>query len=507
MPFFPTFMGFINDKKPTAYVVHNGDDLAFMSYEGRDRKLDYSRFDTEGFEASEDDLRAYLFSDRGIYRPGEEGHIGVVVKQRDWAKNLADVPLQMEVTNSRGQVIDKPIIKLNATGFAEYRFATQETSPTGVYNFRLYITADGNKRDRLGSTSVRIEEFLPDTLKIASEFNRPLPKGWMSPEGLKATVTLQHLYGAPAVDHRVKASVEVRPGRFSFKEFAGYQFFDPLKAGKRFDQPIGEEQTDNDGKAVFSLNLGQFGSSTYSLTFNAEGFAQDSGRSVRTASSALVSTLPYVIGMKTDGNLNYINKNEKRKMQLIAVNGDLTPVDVKSLKLEIAQVDYISSLIKNERGAYEYRSAPKESVVASGEFAISAKGADYTLESAKPGSYALILSDDHGVVLQRISYTIVGEGNLLGHSRKNATIDVKLDKKKYGAADTITMNIVSPYTGTGLITLETDKVLAFKWFKTSTTSSLQSISIPKDFTGKGFVNVQFVRSAGFQGHLHHAARL
>ena len=490
----PNLMGFINEKKPTAYVVHNGDDLAFMSYEGRDRKLDYSRFDTEGFEASEDDLRAYLFSDRGIYRPGEEGHIGVIVKQRDWAKNLADVPLQMEVTNSRGQVIDKPIIKLNATGFAEYRFATQETSPTGVYNFRLYIAADSNKRDRLGSTSVRIEEFLPDTLKIASEFNRPLPKGWMSPEGLKATVTLQHLYGAPAVDHRVKASVEVRPGRFSFKEFAGYQFFDPLKAGKRFDQPIGEEQTDNDGKAVFSLNLGQFGSSTYSLTFNAEGFAQDSGRSVRTASSALVSTLPYVIGMKTDGNLNYINKNEKRKMQFIAVNGDLTPVDVQSLKLEIAQVDYISSLIKNEAGAYEYRSAPKESIVASGEFAISAKGADYTLESAKPGSYALILSDDHGVVLQRISYTIVGEGNLLGHSRKNATIDVKLDKKEYGAADTITMNIVSPYTGTGLITLETDKVLAFKWFKTSTTSSLQSISIPKDFTGKGFVNVQFVRS-------------
>ncbi len=490
----PDLKGFINDKQPTAYAVHNGDDLAFMSYEGRDRKLDYSRFDTEGLETSEDGLRAYLFSDRGIYRPGEEGHIGVVVKQRNWAKNLADVPLQMEVTNSRGQVIDKPIIKLNATGFAEYRFATQETSPTGVYNIRVYITTDGNKGDQLGSTSIRVEEFLPDTLKIASEFNRPLPKGWMSPEGLKATVTLQHLYGAPAVDHRVKASVSVRPGRFSFKEFPGYQFFDPLKAGKRFDQPIGEAQTDNDGKAVFNLDLGQFGSSTYRLTFNAEGFAQDSGRSVHTDSSALVSTLPYVIGMKTDGNLNYINKNEKRKVQLVAVNGDLTPIDVKSLKLKIAQVDYISSLIKNEQGAYEYRSAPKESIVSSGELALAAKGAEYTLESAKPGSYALILSDDHGVVLQRISYAIVGEGNLLGHARKNATIDVKLDKKKYGAADTITMNIVSPYTGTGLITLETDKVLAFKWFKTSTTSSLQSISIPKDFVGKGFVNVQFVRS-------------
>ena len=183
-------------------------------------------------------------------------------------------------------------------------------------------------------------------------------------------------------------------------------------------------------------------------------------------------------------------------MRLIAVNGDLTPVDAKSLKLKIVKVDYISSLIKNERGAYEYRSVPKESAVFSGEFAVSAKGTGYTLDSAKPGSYALILSDDNDVILQRISYTIVGEGNLPGHSRKDAVIGVKLDKKKYEVEDTIRMNIVSPYTGAGLITLETDNVLAFKWFKTSTTSSVQSVPIPKGFTGKGFVNVQFVRSPG-----------
>ena len=349
MPFFPTFMGFINDKKPAAYVVHNGDDLAFMSYEGRDRKLDYSRFDTEGLEASEDDLRAYLFSDRGIYRPGEEGHIGVVVKQRDWAKNLADVPLQLEVTNPRGQVIDKPIIKLNATGFAEYRFATQETSPTGVYNIRLYITDRGQKRrsagKHIGAGRGISARYTENSFRIQQT----------AAKGMDVTRRSQgHSHvAAPLWSSGCRSSHQGQPecdagSALASRNSPDYQFFDPLKAGKRFDQPIGEAQTDNDGKAVFNLNLGQFGSSTYRLTFHAEGFAQDSGRSVHTASSALVSTLPYVIGMKTDGNLNYINKNEKRKMQFIAVNGDLTPVDVQSLKLEIAQVDYISSLIKNE---------------------------------------------------------------------------------------------------------------------------------------------------------------
>ena len=490
----PSLQGLNNDKQPVAYVVRSGADLAFMSYEERDRKLDYSRFDTGGLAGSEDALRAYLFSDRGIYRPGEDGHVGMVVKQGDWTKNLADVPLLLEVTNPRGQIIDKTVVKLNAVGFAEYRFSTQDTSPTGVYNLRLYIASEGAKDSQLGATSVRVEEFLPDTLKITSEFNRPAPKGWLSPEGLKATVALRHLYGAPAIDHRVKASLNVAPGGFSFKEFADYDFFDPLKADKSFDQPIDEAQTDNDGKASFNLNLGQFGASTYRLTFRAEGFAQDSGRSVQTASSVLISSRPFVVGVKADGNPGYVNKDEKRRLQWIAVNGDLAPVDAPNLKFNIARIEHMSSLIKNEGGAYEYRSIARDKVVSSGALSISAKGTTTTLDSAKPGDYALILLDERGTVLQRVAYTIVGEGNQLGAARKDAAISVNLDKKKYEAADTITLNIVAPYAGAGLITLETDKVLAFKWFKSSTTSSVQSIAIPKGFAGKGFVNVQFVRS-------------
>ena len=490
----PNLKGFENDKKPVAYVVRKGDDLAFMSIDSRDRRLNYSKFDTYGADSSADAMRAYMFSDRGIYRPGEEGHIGIVVKQGDWSKSLADVPLQLEVTNPRGQVVDKQTVKMNAAGFVDYTFSTRDTSPTGEYSISLYVVADGNKGDELGNTSVRVEEFLPDTLKIQSSFNKSAPKGWIKPEGLKAIVTMQHLYGAPAVDHRIKADISVEPSGFSFKDYPDYHFFDSLKEGKSFDQPAGEAKTDAEGKATFNLDLTPYGNSTYRLTFGAEGFAQDSGRSVHAFSSVLVSSLPYVVGMKSNGNLGYINKNEKRSVSLIALDPDLNPVAVQDVKLKIAQINYVQSLIKNEQGAYEYRSVPKETVIATGDYNIPAAGASYALDTAKPGSYAAILSDKNGMVLYRIAYTVVGEGNMLGHSRKDAEMDVRLDKPKYNPGDTISLNIVAPYTGTGLITLETDKVLAFKWFKTTATSSVQSIAIPKDFVGRGFVNVQFVRS-------------
>lgn len=489
----PNLSGFINEKQPVAYVVKEGDDLAFMPYSRDDRALDYSKFDTDGIHTSDEGLKAFLFSDRGIYRPGESVHVGVIVKQGDWAQNLEGLPLLLEITNPRGQVIDKPLLKMNAVGFVEYRFTTKDTSQTGVYNVRLYITQDGEQSDALGSTSVRVEEFLPDTLKITSQLNKPIPKGWITPDSLQAIVTLEHLYGAPAVDYRIKASLNVSPGSFAFNDFADYRFFDALKAEKSFDQPIGNSQTDAEGKANFDLNLSQFGDSTYRLTFYGEGFAQDSGRSVKTAKSVLVSPLPYVIGMKAE-NLGYINKDEKRDVQLIALNPELKSTEVKDLTTELFQINYVSTLVKDERGDYAYRSVPKESVVATSSLAIPEKGLSYQLDTTKSGNYALVILNAKGLVLNRVPYTIVGEGSMLGHVRKDAPITIKLNKPEYSAGDSIEMNVVSPYEGSGLITLETDKVLAYKWFSTHSTSSVQTIGIPKGFTGKGFVNVQFVRA-------------
>lgn len=490
----PDLRGLGAEKRPVAYLVRHDDDLAFMPVARADRTLDYSQFDTEGVHAAEDGLKAYLFSDRGIYRPGETAHIGIIVKQGDWTQDLSGLPLQLEITNPRGQVIDKQIVAMNAAGLVEHRFTTKDISQTGIYNVRLYMGHDKGRGNQLGSTSIRVEEFLPDAMKIIADFSKPIPKGWLKPDGLKATVNLQHLYGAPAVDHRVTGSLSIAPGSFAFKDYTDYQFFDPRRNDKSFEHPAGETQTDDEGNARFDLHLDRFGESTYLLTFNGEGFAQDSGRSVRTAKSVLISPLPYVVGMKPDGNLNYINKGARQTIHLLALDPDLQPVAADGLALQLMRIDYVSSLIKDERGAYIYRSVPKETMIAQGALDIPAGGLDYALDSANPGNYALVLRGNNGLVLSRTAYTIVGAGAPAGRARKDAVVTVKLDRAEYAPGTAITMNIVAPYAGAGLITLETDKVLTFKWFKAETPSSVQSITIPQDFIGKGFVNVEFVRA-------------
>src|SRR5213078_3496224 len=77
---------------------------------------------------------------------------------------------------------------------------------------------------------------------------------------------------------------------------------------------------------------------------------------------------------------------------------------------------------------------------------------------------------------------------------KNSELNVKLDRAQYNSGDEIAVSITAPYAGSGLITIERDRVYAQQWFQATTASSVQHIHVPENFEGSGYVNVAFVRA-------------
>src|SRR6266508_51366 len=99
---FPSVEKSEREKTPVAFVARNGDDIAFLPFARDDRVLNFSRFEIEGAEnIGPDGLDAFVFTERGVYRPGDEIHIGVVVKQRNWQGNLKGLPVETEVVDAR----------------------------------------------------------------------------------------------------------------------------------------------------------------------------------------------------------------------------------------------------------------------------------------------------------------------------------------------------------------------------------------------------------------------
>jgi uncharacterized protein YfaS (alpha-2-macroglobulin family) len=492
---FPKLTDFTHEKAPTVYLVRKGSDISFLPYERSERKLNFSRFDIGGVmtEGVADRLDAYLFSDRGIYRPGDEFHVGIIVKSANWTRALAGIPLEVSIMDSRGLEVKRQKISLTASGFEEVKYQTEDTSPTGRYTTNLYIVKDSKRGALLGSASVRVEEFLPDRLKITTKLSQERKEGWVAPAGLKGRVNLMNLYGTPAVNHRIAAEVTLAPASPSFRQYQDYTFFDPAKAETSFVEPLSDAVTNEKGDAEIDLNLGRYDKATYRLTFAAEGYELEGGRSVGSTSTVLVSPLSYLVGYKADGDLTYIHKGSSRTVDLIAIDPSLKKIGVKELKAQIIEERYVSVLTRQSSGVYKYQSIKKEIPVSTTDLSFSEQGMKFRLPTTNPGDFLLIVRDEKKTELSRVAFSVAGMGNLTRSLEKNAELLIKLNKSDYTPGEEIELQIRAPYTGAGLITIERDRVYATKWFKTTATNSVQKIRVPATFDGNGYINVSFVR--------------
>jgi len=485
------------EKTPLLILARSGDDMSFLPYNSYGRRLNFSRFDTGGIETEIDpnSLSAYLFSDRGLYRPGEQIHLGNILRTQDWKSALEGIPLELEITDPRGMQAYRQTFAAKATGFNEFTWQPQLSAPTGTYGVSVYLVKSGYRDRVLGTTSVKVQEFEPDRLKVSASLSEQPVTGWLNPDKVKATIVAMNLFGTPAANRRVTAEMTLSPAVPSFEGYSDYSFYDPNKFNDGSQQTLPEGKTDDKGEATFDLNLQRFAKSTYRLSLLARVFEPEGGRNVAVTSNLLVSSSAYLVGVKkTDADPNFITKSSKQSSQWIALNPELKGQQVEGLTLEWIQRKYVSVLMKQDNGTYRYQSRLKETLRDSHPQTLAAKGTEINLPTNEPGDFALVLRNAEGQELNRLSYSVIGQGNLSRSLERSAELQLKINKTDYSPGDTIEVSIQAPYIGAGLITLERDKVYAHQWFKTDTTSSVQHITIPADFEGNGYVNVQFVRS-------------
>ena len=488
------------EKTPVAITVRFGNDVAFIPFDRPQRQLDFSRFDTVGVLASaKTELDGSLFTERGVYRPGDTVHLSGIVRQRDWQGKLDGLPMEIIVTDAKDEEHLRKKFALPADGFFDLEIPTDEGDPTGRYAVNLHVLhADSDDHgSRVAFMRFRVEDFQPDRMKLDLAFNKPTTSGWVLPADVKATLTLKTLFDFPAADRRLTAKLELNPAEFAFEQYADFSFHNRLRdesksrAGETVE--LGEQKTNAQGQAEFNLGLERFKGGCFQAMMMAEGFEADGGRSVRTGKELLVSPLPYVVGLKADGDLGYIGKDSQRNVQFIAIGPDLKKIALPELTQRLVQIKYLSVLTKQENGSYAYVSTRREKKLKETPFALKAEGETYAVPTSEAGDFRVELRDKDDNVLLLCSFTIVGKGDSQRSLERNAELEVKLAKDKWNSGEQLEFSMSAPYTGAGLITIEREKVLTWQWFKSTTTSSTQHIPVPADIEGTAYVNVSFVR--------------
>ncbi len=496
-----------NARAPVAIVARLNNDISFIPYNAAySQHVEYSKFDTDGkYSYTDVPLNAFIFSDRGIYRPGETVTIGVIVKNKSF-KSPEGVPVKVNVLDSRGRTVLEKNISLKSDGMFDVAVPISTSAALGQYSVNVYsLNVRATPQDLLGTTTFDIAEFTPDTMKINAVINGQTDQGWIFPDKISTNVSLYNLFGTPASKRRLSIRATLRPIEFKFEDYSQYNFAinethdnaisdtSPFSS-RTFIKTIDNIYTDANGFAHTDIKFDTpIPNGTYLLTTTINGFEANSGKSVQTTITSRASNTKYLIGRHTNADLNYINLNDTQHMDFIALDHTAAPTTANDLTVRFIHRNKLTSLVKDYNNYYKYQTTIHDTVVSQEQITISNHGKSIPLLTQTPGTYFIQILDAGDKIISNTEYFVADTNNTSLTTTQSSELEIKLNSATYAPGDDIKLNITTPYPGHGLITIERDKVYEYKWFQSSNTSSVQTIKLPSDFEGTGYINVSFVR--------------
>ena len=97
----------------------------------------------------------------------------------------------------------------------------------GGYTLELNLIDEKKRKINLGSTPFKVEEFLPDRIKIKAEFDQPKKAGWLKPNDLKVKLKLENMFGTVAAGNKTTANLKLYPALPDFSKYPDFNFSDP----------------------------------------------------------------------------------------------------------------------------------------------------------------------------------------------------------------------------------------------------------------------------------------
>ena len=151
--------------EPFALIARKGDDLTYIRY--KDLKADVAESSTSGVPyVAETPYRASVFSDRGVYRPGDTAHVVAIVRDaKDHAPDQP-LPIDVKVIDPRTKVVRKQTIKTNPAGIINLDQAFPAFADTGHWRVQLDVA-----EKTLAAYDLQVEEFVPERLKVTATPN------------------------------------------------------------------------------------------------------------------------------------------------------------------------------------------------------------------------------------------------------------------------------------------------------------------------------------------------
>lgn len=413
--------------------------------------LSMSSFDVSG-EMPQDGIRAFLYTERDVRRPGDSIFVGLIVK--DIATGLPEGhPVHFELYNPMGQRIDDQVTTLNAEGFITFATVTSEDAVTGNYKAQVRIGG------AIFSKTIKVETVKPNRLKIKLTFPYEIAGGDNST--LRGSLNAAWLNGATAGNLKSTVELLLKPVKTTFEKYGQYRFDDPVKKFWFESQSIFDGNINSDGDATFSFTPddGLDAPGMLNAVFTTKVFEKGGDASINQ------TTLPYApypafVGMNIPalgaaGRILFTDKSNEVRVVTVDKNGKAvrSEVEISVYKLDYrwwweSDNEYLGSYISRNSN----RRIFNETITTSGGEGKIA----FTVGKQEWGRYLVraTLPSGHSTGMIVLIDWPWDYGMKPGGNDGASMLQLNTDKDKYNVGDEISLTFPSPENGQAIITIE-----------------------------------------------------
>ncbi len=470
-------------------------------------------------------LRGTVFSDRGVYRLGEEVQFKAILRHNT-AQGVrllpAGTPVTVSVRDSQSRLVAERTLKVNTWSSAEWTMTLPAEGNLGHYSVRAILESDKPKPRKPEELQpgddpgpdldeyVQYQKAVHGSFLVAA-YRRPdfrvdvtLTAGAaMAGDAVKGTVAARYLFGAP---------MPGRPATWTWSRSRGSSapqaVEEALPDGDRWVFVGWSESAPPDESAVVSreAKTARSGDLTVDLPtkrdagvpyhYLLEADVEDVSRQhIANRASVVVHPAPWYVGVKRPEYFLQQKSGLSTEIVTIAPAGQIVagvPVEIK-----LTQIQWNSVRRAEGNGFYTWDTERKE--VPAGTWTVTTADKPVPLNVPLPsGGYfeveATAREASGRFAVTRTSFYALGAGYTAWERFDHNRIALVADKPRYKPGDTARIMIQSPWEqATALVTTEREGIRSHRQF--ALTSTQQSIAIPvtEDDIPNVFVSVLLIR--------------
>ncbi len=446
-----------------------------------------SGFDISGTNADEQPIKAFIYTERGVYRPGDDINIAAIIRNAE-EEFPDDHPVTLEMYNPQGKKVYTVTSKKNKKGFFHFPVKTREADPTGSWRATLMIGDSEFEKE------IKIETVVPYRLKVNIE-TAGNQINWTANK-LIFDIKSSYLFGNPAANLPVTADLEITGTEKQFAGYDNYSFSNPSLDFKDIQKSIFEGTLDNNGIRHIEWEMPQFTNVPSSLTFKVTAKVLEKGG----RPNINWITIPYqpysnYVGLQAP-RYNYVATGSDSDIPFVVLNNDGKPVAGKTIKYRIYRNDSYWWWHYDSKRNLRFKTDNNTVLVKEG-IVVSKENQNYIkFLPVEKGQYLVEATDESGtrhsagVFIDAYPY-----GGNAGGDKNEGTLSLYADKKKYYVGDEANIQFPAPKEGLILVTIEKgSEILEQNWYKPQKEGEFSlKIPITSDMVPNVYVSVSLMQ--------------